>query len=394
MTSDRTLRGKAAIVGVGDTPIGRYPGHSQFAMHAEAAMAAIADAGLSLSDIDGVLSAHSNTQPQFLHHSMSLSEYMGIKPSYTAMMRLGGATHCAMVEHAAAAIAAGVCETVLCVSADPQLSGMSRNAAVAQMAEVGHPQYEFPFGVHIPALYALAANRYAHEYRDPTPGMAQLAVSQRKHASLNPNAFLRDPMTLDDYHNAKLIADPLRLYDCAVIADGGGAVIVTSAERARNLRRPPVYLLGAGEGHTHRHISQAESLTTFGCKESGRRALEMAQVRVDEIDVAQIYDCFTITVLIELEDLGFCEPGEAVDFIGDGKRIEIGGDLPMNTHGGLLSQGHPGIPGGMFHILEGVRQLRGDCGERQVEAELALVHGNGIVLSTHVTLVLGLEATL
>ena len=395
MALKETLRGKAAIVGVGDTPVGRYPGRTQFAMHAEAALAAVADAGLTLADIDGVLTGHTMTQPEFLHHSVTLSEYLGIKPNYTAMMRLGGATHCAMIEHAAAAIAAGVCETVLCVSADPQLSGLSRDVAIATMAEVGHPQFEYPYGVHIPSLYALVAQRYAHDYADPTMAMAQLAVAQRSHAALNDNAFLRDPMSLDDYLASRMIADPLRLFDCAVICDGGAAVIVTSAERAKDLQRDPIYLLGAGEGHTHRHISQAESLTSFGCKESGPRALAMAGVTPGDIDVAEIYDCFTITVLVELEDIGFCGPGESVDFVGDGSRITLGGELPINTHGGLLSQGHPGVPGGMFHVVEGVRQLRGDCGARQVEdAELAFVHGNGIVLSTHVSLVLGTEATL
>ncbi len=390
-----TLRGKTVLAGVGTTPIGKLPGRSQFSLHAEAAANALADSGLSLGDIDGVLSAHTMTQPGFIQHSITVAEYLGIQPRYTAMMRLGGATHCAMIDHAASAIAAGLCDVVLCVSGDPQLSGLSRAGTVAALAEIAHPEFEYPYGGLIPSSYALVAQRYAYEYGDPRLGMAQLAVSQRKFAGMNDNALYREPITIDDVFDSRLVADPLRLLDCAPIADGGGAVIVARADRIPDLKKQPVFLLGAGEGHTHRHMTQTKSLTTFGSKWSGERAFGMAGVTPADVDVAELYDCFTITVMVELEDLGFCKPGEASDFIGDGSRIGLGGELPLNTHGGLLSQGHPGVPGGIFHIVEAVRQLRGECGERQVAgAELAVAHGNGIVLSTHVTLVLGTEATL
>jgi acetyl-CoA acetyltransferase len=220
---------------------------------------------------------------------------------------------------------------------------------------------------------------------------AAVAVSARKHAALNPNAQMREIISVDDVLNSRLIADPLHLLDCSLVSDGGAAVILTSAHRATDFPHHPVYVLGAGEGHGHEHISQARSLTTSAAVESGRRAFEMAGLAPSDIDVAEIYDCFTPVVLIELEDLGFCNKGEAGAFVEAGETA-LDGSLPMNTHGGLLSHCHPGNPGSMFALTEAVTQLRHEAGARQVKnAEVALAHAQGGIMSSHATLILGRE---
>lgn len=376
------------IVGVGETGIGRAPDTGAMRMHADAARLALEDAGLTKDDVDGVLTCNSYNEP-YRQHSIVFAEYMGITAKYTATILLGGASHAAMVAHAAAAISAGMCETVLIASADRTLTGMAPGGGVAKMAGWGHPGYDNPYGPLMPAFYGLVAQRHMHDYGTTEEQLAQVAVSTRRHASLHPAAMMREPLTMDDCLNAKMIASPLRRYDCALVSDGGGALVVTTADRARDLRQEPVLVLGMGEGHTHEHLSQAPSLTTSGAAISGPAALAMAGVTHDEVDVAEIYDCFTISVIALLEDLGFCAKGEGGPFVEDGA-IELGGRLPVNTHGGLLSHAHPGPPGGIFHLIEAVRQLRGGCGERQVEgARTSLVHSMGGAMSTHCTVVLG-----
>jgi acetyl-CoA acetyltransferase len=210
----------------------------------------------------------------------------------------------------------------------------------------------------------------------------------RHHASLNPNAHKRDPISIDDVLKSKMITSPLHILDCAIVSDGAAAAIVTTAERARDLKKRPVQLLGQGYGLRHSHIGNTE-LTTTGAVDAGRDAFRTSGLKPSDMDFAQIYDCFTITVIVELEDLGFCKKGEGGHFIENG-RIGIGGELPVTTHGGLLSGGHPGLGGGFFHVIEAVRQLRGEAGARQVkDAQVALVHGNGGVISIHCTLILG-----
>jgi acetyl-CoA acetyltransferase len=218
---------------------------------------------------------------------------------------------------------------------------------------------------------------------------AGIAVAAREWASRNPAAQMRDPITIDDVINSRMIADPLHLLDCSLVSDGGSAIIMISAERAKDFAHDPVYLLGVGEGHSHEHISQARDLTTSAARESGARAYEMAGVGPGDIDVAQLYDCFTPTVLVELEDLGFCDKGEGGDLVDSGALLP-GGTLPVNTHGGLLSHCHPGNPGSMFALTESVWQLRHQAGDRQVaDARLALVHAQGGIMSSHTTLILG-----
>jgi acetyl-CoA acetyltransferase len=384
-----SLRSSVAIAGVGETRLGKVPEYGCLQLYALAAKQAIEEAGLTIADIDGVLTIDSMAEPYRIHCTV-LAEYMGIRSTYSMTCSNGGATSCSMVAHAAAALHAGLCNNVLIVTADKLATGLTRDMAVAALAETaGHPQYERPYGPSIPSMYALAANRHMAEFGTTPEQLAEVAVVHRRHAGLHPNAQERSPLTRGDVLSSKMIASPLRLFDCSLVSDGGGALVMTRADRARNLKKAPVYLLGCGEGHFNEYIHQAPSLTSCGAAVSGPLAFRMAGVTPADIDVAMLYDCFTITVLIELEDLGFCAKGEGGPFVESGA-IQLGGSLPVNTHGGLLSHGHPGRPGGVFHIIEAVRQLRGECEGRQVrDAEIALVHGNGGILSTHSTIILG-----
>lgn len=385
-----SLRRKVAIVGIGETAVGKVPELCPMQFHALPALQALEDAGLRKDEVDGVLTRGSHTE-DFAMHSAVFAEYMGIRPQYTAKLHLGGATACAMVHHAAAAIASGLCETVLIAAGDKRLSGLTRDRVVSQSADYGHPQFEAPYGSLMVGMYALAARRHMHEFGTRPEHLAAVAVAERKHARLHGAAQMMDPLTVEDVLASRMIADPLRLFDCCLVSDGGAAIIVTSAERARDLRQKPVYLLGAGGGSTHEHISQAQSLTTLGSRVAGQHAFEMAGVKPADVDTAMLYDCFTITVLILLEDLGFCEKGSAGPFAADGN-LELGGRLPVNTHGGMLSHAAPGYANGIFHITEAVKQLRGQATGRAVpDARLALVHGNGGMLSTHATIILGVD---
>ena len=382
---------QAAIVGIGESRIGKVPDRSALQLQADAAGAALADAGLKMSDIDGLLT----TPVRVEHWNMPcgvVAHHLGIRPAYLATVDLAGASGAAMIHQAALAIASGQCSTVLCVAGQNLLSHGSRAKAVKSMAEGGsaHPQFEVPYGPLIPSLYALVAQRHMHEYGTTPEQLAEVAVTIRRHAGLNPNAHKREPITVDDVLKSRMITSPLHVLDCALVSDGAAAAIVTSAARARDLKRKPVHLLGQGYGLRHSHIGDTE-LTTTGAVDSGRDAFRTAGLTPADVDVAQIYDCFTITVIVELEDLGFCKKGEGGRFV-EGGRIALGGELPVTTHGGLLSCCHPGLGGGFFHVLEAVRQLRGEASERQVkDAKVSLVHGNGGVISIHCTLLLAVD---
>ncbi|KRB81575.1 thiolase C-terminal domain-containing protein [Noviherbaspirillum sp. Root189] len=382
-----TLRNKVAIVGVGESDIGKVPGMSGLGLNAQAARRALDDAGMKVSDIDGLLTAYSFTEPYFMLGTV-ISEYLGIKPRYNASMVVGGASPGVMLKHAAEAIASGQCNTVLVCAGENRATGQSRDQAVAALTAVGHPYFEQPYGASIPAFYAMIARRHMEEFGTTEEQMAAVAVTTRAHAMLHPNAHAKKPLTLEDVMNSKPIADPLKMLDCCLLSDAGGAFIVTSAERAKDLLRRPVYLAGIGEFHTHEHISFAPSLTEFGARESGEAAYRMAGLGPSDIDVAQLYDCFSIVPIVELEELGFCGRGEGGFYYQEG-HARIGGKMPVNTHGGMLSHAHAGSVGGLFGIVEAVRQLRGGLGSRQVEgAEVALVHNEGGILSSHCTLIL------
>jgi len=385
-----TLRGKVAIVGAADTEVGVVPHMTATQLCVDAALRALEDAGIGKGQIDGLITCNSMAEPA-MYHAESIAEYLQIFPRYCMNVNTGGGTTFSILHHAASAIATGMCDTVLITMADSLRSGLNREQAMAMQASAGHAQFEIPYGPTVPSFYALIAQAHMAKYGTTPEQLAAVAVAARKHASLNPAAQMRDLITIEDVVNSRMIADPLHLLDCSLISDGGSAVILTSAEKAGNFPNHPIYLLGVGEGHKHEHISQAQSLTTSAAVESGKRAYEMAGVGPKDIDFAQLYDCFTPTVVIELEDLGFCEKGEGGAFAESGA-IEIGGTLPVNTHGGLLSHCHSGHPGSMFALTEAVIQLRHQAGKRQVhEAEIALVHGQGGIMSSHTSLILGRE---
>jgi acetyl-CoA acetyltransferase len=385
-----SLRGKVAIVGAADTDVGKVPQYGAMALCVEAARRALEDAGITKDQIDGLVTCNSMAEP-YMYHAEAIAEYLQIFPRYCISVAAGGGTTFSILHHAASAIVTGICDTVLISMADCLRTGLSREQAMTLQSSTGHPQFEIPYGATVPAYYALIAHAYMDAYGTTPEQLAAVAVSTRQHAVLNPNAQMREIISVEDVLSSRMIADPLHLLDCSLVSDGGAAVILTSAERATDFPHHPVYVLGVGEGHGYEHISQARSLTTSAAVESGRRAFEMAGLGPSDVDVAEIYDCFTPVALIELEDLGFCKKGEAGAFVEDGETA-LDGSVPMNTHGGLLSHCHPGNPGSMFALTEAITQLRHSAGARQVKnAEVALVHAQGGIMSSHATLILGRE---
>jgi acetyl-CoA acetyltransferase len=377
------LSGKVAIVGVAESDqIGQVPDKSAIQLHAEAALNALDEAGLKLSDVDGMFTAGVPTT--------EVAEYLGFVPSYTDGTSVGGSSFVIHVGHAATAIANGLCSVALITHGQ---SGRSRvgERSPAAGAQTIQGQYETPFGLPSPVgAYALACVRHMHQYGTTKEQLAEIAVATRQWATMNPKAYMRDPITVADVLASRLICWPFNLLDCCLVTDAGAAIVLTSMERARDLKTRPISLLGFGEAHDHQFISQMPDLTAGPAQYSGRAAFEMAGVKHDDIDVAEIYDSFTYTVLLTLEDLGFCKKGEGGQFVS-GQRTAPGGAFPMNTHGGGLSYTHPGMYG-IFAVVEGVRQLRHDYAgtPRQVEnARLGLVHGTGGVLSATGTIILG-----
>ncbi len=389
--STSTLAGKAAIVGVGESEIGKVPHMTGLGLNAQAALRAAGDAGLAPAEIDGLLTAYSLTEPYFMLGTV-LAEYLGLRPRFLASMNTGGATPGVMLKHAAAAVATGQANAVLVVAGENRATGQTRDQAVQTLSAVGHPYFEHPYGPQIPAFYAMVARRYMHEFGTTREEMAAVAVQARRHALRHPNAHMSKPIAIADVLASRPIAEPLNLLDCCLISDAGGAFIVTTPERARRLRQPPVYLLGIGEHHTHEHITFAPSLTEFGAGRSSAEAFRMADLAPKDVDFAELYDCFSIVPIISAEEIGLARRGEAGKMFASGDTA-IEGRLPINTHGGMMSHAHAGAAGGLFAIVEAVRQLRGDQGERQVaKHDIALVHNEGGILSSHCTMILGRNA--
>lgn len=388
-----SLRGVAAIVGAADavSPSGVL-GRSDAQLEVEMVRAALDDAGLRITDVDCVMSTNG------MMASLDLGERLGVRGRFTDSTMTGGSSFEVHVEHAAAAIAAGLCEVAVIVYAATPRGGT--NPFAGGGPAVGSKdsalfQWDLPYGLGLPASsYSLAAQRHMHDYGTTAEQLAQVAVAFREWAVKNPNAYHQDPITVDDVLASPMVAEPLHKLDCCLVTDGAGALVVTSADRARDLARPPVYVLGAGTAHTHgMSISQMGDVTTTGAAVSGPQAMAMAGIAHADVDVVELYDSFTITALMTLEDLGFCAKGEGGGFVADG-RLGPGGTLPTNTNGGGLAYTHPGMYG-MFILVEAVRQLRGECGDRQVPgAEVAIANGCGGVLSCTSTIVLGTEATL
>lgn len=374
-----------ALVGVAESDLGRVPGKTAIQLAAEASRAALEDGGLKKSDVDGLFTFGFGRMG-----GVQFGEYLQIQPRYSDSSYMGGSTPVAFVGHAAAAISAGLCSVALVAYGSTQASdGERRLGGAPEDPRLPGSQYERPFGLPLPlGAYALAATRHMALYGTTSEQLAEIAVATRKWAQLNPVAMKREPITTRDVLASRLIASPLRLLDCCLVTDGGGALVLTTLERARDLKKPPVVIHGAAETHTHQIVSQMPDLTVTGAALTGPRAFQMAGLRHDDVDVAEIYDSFTITVLLTLEDLGFCKKGEGGAFVS-GQRTAPGGPFPTNTQGGGLSYCHPGVFG-IFTLIEGVRQLRGECGPRQVkDAKIALCHGTGGVLSSSGTVLLG-----
>jgi len=393
MHNSRSLRGQIAIVGVGQSPSGRVPGRSPLDLTADATLKALADANMEKSAIDGVLTGNAFAS-SFHRFSIALSEYLNIQPSYSNTLQVSGATAGAAVNTAAAAIYAGLADTVLVACGDSLLTGMTPDMAIRAMTESRDQQYEMPFGIPVANTFAMTAHRHMKEYGTTAEQFAQVAVTFREHARRTPGAQKTEPISIDDVLHSKMVTTPYHKLDCSLISDGAVALILTSAEKAKEYTQHPVYILGGGEYYSHEHIFLMPTLTQTGAVESVKKAYQMAGITANDVDVAGIYDCFTGTVIMMLEDLGFCKKGEGGAFVESGE-ITYGGKIPTNTHGGMLSYAHPGIPAAWFHFAEVVRQLRGACGERQVAgAELGLVHTLGAGYSTQASTVLGTENTL
>ena len=379
------MKDTCAIVGIGETKFGTLPGVSHYALFIDAAKKAIEDAGLTSKAIDGLLSSQPSRNAE-MWFGVGLGEKMGLRLKYTIDMYIGGATPVAMVQHAVMAINAGLCNVVVCGYVGSQRSGHGQESGSTPPGGGRENEFMAPFGQVAPMHgYAMACQRHMYEFGTTSRQLGAIAVACRKNASMTENAQQHQPITIDDYMNSRMYCDPFRLLDICQVTDGGAAVVVTSSERAKSLKHKPILISGMGNRHSGWGIGWAPSMTTTGAKESSEMAYKMAGMTPKDIDIAEIYDCFTYTVLVTLEDYGFCKKGEGGPFVENG-RIEIGGELPINTSGGLLSQGHID---GMNHITEAVRQLRGDCGQRQVkDAEVAIVSGNGGVFSTHTTIIL------
>ncbi len=377
--------GRIVIAGVAESDYGRVPNMTEMQLHAQALQRALEDSGLRKEEIDGVFcSSQTMGMP-----TVMLCEYLHIFPRYSDSTSIGGSSFESHLNHAFAAIRAVKCEVALISYGSTQLSSRGRMLGTGgRPASIPEDTYESPYGNTLVGAYAMAARRHMHQYGTTSEQLAEIAVVTRRHAGLNPKAMYREPITVQDVLNSRMIADPLHLFDCCVVSDGGGAVLVTTEERARDLKQPPVYVLGSSESHTHAHISQMPDLTVTAAAMTAPRAFAEAGVRPEDINMAMIYDSFTITVLLLLEDLGFCKKGEGGAFAQNG-RIALGGQLPINTDGGGLSSNHPGMRG-IFLIIEAVRQLRGQCGPRQVPgANLAVAHGSGGLLSSQATTILG-----
>ncbi len=368
-----SLAGKIAIAGVYEHPTRFAPDKSEFQIMAESARGALSECGLELDDVDALFAAGMSMGPMGV---VSLAEYLNLKPRYLDGTNIGGSSFVAHVSHAAAAIHAGLCEVALILYGSTAASNaMAIGTGMGGGRGDATASFVSPYGMTTVGSYALVAKRHMHQFGTTSEQLAEIAVAMRYHASLNEEAKMRNPISVEDVLASRIISDPLHLLDCCIISDGGGAVIVTSRERARDLARPVVLLRGCGEAVCHQEIG-APDLLRIAARQSSEQALYMAGVNHDDIDLCTIYDSFTITVLLTLENLGFCKPGEGGDFVQDG-RIRLGGALPVNPDGGGLSSNHPGMRG-IFLVIEAVRQLRQECGKRQVEgATLALAHGTG-----------------
>lgn len=379
-------RGGAAIVGAAESDLGHVAeGMNVIDLMAQGITRALADCGLALKDVDGLICATTQSRTS----GLNLSEYLGISPAFIDTTIIGGSSFMFHVGHALAAIQLGLCNVAVIAYGSTQRSVGRRQASVREI----NP-YETPYRPFLPSsAYALAASRHMHEFGTTREQMAAVAVAARQWALKNPVAWEKKPLSIDEVLGARMVSYPFTVRDICLVTDGGGAIVLTAPDRAKSLKKPPVYVLGHGQAITHANISSMPDLTVTGALASGKAAYAMAGLAAKDIGVIELYDAFTINTILFLEDFGFCPKGEGGRFV-EGGRIAPGGSLPVNTNGGGLSYCHPGMYG-LFLLIEAVRQLRGECGERQVKgAETAIAHGNGGVLSSQSTVILGTEATL
>jgi acetyl-CoA acetyltransferase len=379
---------QCAVVGSAETAVGRSLGRSALDLRLEAATSAIRDAGLNPNQIDGMIVRQPRRDP-VQNYSAFLAEQLGLHTVHIQDVALSGAGSVAMVVAAVTAIRAGLATTILCVGGDAAttLNPRQRRGNLASLNQ----DFRHPYGADgAPIVYGLIAQRHMHEYGTTSRQLGAIAVACRRHASLNPNAQMRTPITIEEHQMSPFVAEPLRRLDCSLVSEGAGAVVVTTAERARDFPHPPVYILGVGNACRYSEATYHWPLHPTAAHDASRQAFAQAGVTPADVDVIEFYDCFTHVPLIQIEDYGFCHPGEGGAFV-EGGRIELGGELPLNTHGGLLSQAHIG---GMLHITEGVTQIRGEAGPRQVQgAKIAAVSGECAELGIHMSLILGSEAS-
>ena len=379
------------IAGIGLSDYPKAPHLDGVQHHVQALQRALDDCGLPKSDIDGYMCAGG---PMGNDDATTMAEYLGIDHRYIDGTMTGGSSFEFHVQHAAAAIKDGLCDTVLITYGSDMLSRMGRMLGTGGFGGRGRisgpMQFEAPYGNVLIGAYAMIARRHMHEFGTTSEQLAEVAVAARHHAALNPSAMYRDPLTVGEVVGSRMIADPLHKLDCCVISDGGGAIVLTTAERANDLRQPPVYVLGAAGAASHWNIGQMPDFTTSGAAKAGPEAFARAGVGPGDIDCVQLYDSFTITILMLLEGLGFCGRGEAGPLAASGA-LRLGGRLPLNTDGGGLSSSHPGMRG-IFLLIEAARQLRGQAGEAQVpDCRLALAAGSGGWLSYIGAVILGNE---
>jgi len=376
-------RGDAAIAGLATFGLGEATGWSAIELAARAGLDAVADAAMVLDDVDGLFVC----LPDDMFGGLALAEYLGIAPRYTDCNRTGGSAFMSHVAVASVMLAAGYIDTALITYGSNQRTAGGKLTTPAKSS-----RYEAPYKPLFPiSAYALAASRHFHEYGTTRAQLAEVAVAARGWANGNPEAFAKGPLTIEDVLAGRMLSTPLTAKDCCLVTDGAAAVVLTRTNRARNCPKPPVPVLGAAAATWHHAISQMPDLTTTAAAESGARAYAMAGVGPADIDVVQLYDAFTINTILFLEDLGFCPKGEGGRFV-EGGRIAPGGSLPVNTNGGGLSCCHPGMYG-LFAIVEAARQIRGEAANPIEGVEVALAHGNGGVLSSQATVILGSIAT-
>jgi acetyl-CoA acetyltransferase len=382
---DGLTRGSAAIVGVAESDLGQVAdGMSPMDLVAQGMQRALADCGLALKDVDGLFCAMTQARMSVV----SLIEYLGIAPKFIGSSMTGGSSFEFHVAQAVAAIDAGLCNVAVIGYGSTQRSVGRKQASQREV----NP-YETPFKPFLPtSAYALAASRHMHQFGTTREQLAEVAVAAREWALLNPVAWEKKPLTIADVLKSRMVSHPFTVRDCCLVTDGGGAIVLVSAERAKSLKKAPAYVLGCGHGVTHMNISSMPDLTVTGALQSGQAAYKMAKLGPRDVDVVELYDAFTINTILFLEDLGFCRKGEGGAFVSGGNIAPKGG-LPVNTNGGGLSYCHPGMYG-LLILIEAVRQLRGECGARQVgKHDVAMVHGNGGVLSAQASVILGTAAT-